>query len=240
MKKVEKIITLLSLFTLSSCSITDSPKNTTTPSNPINTSSPTTSTELTGPSTPPISSSATDSISKPSSPSSPDISTAPSSSSSTTPSKPSTPPVQPGSDYVPIPNSNNRLVVHKSAVSYYSSVNFALPKKDLKTSLSKKISSNFNSISYDGLWSAFKDTDFVNGKILDMYSDITCNSPQCGSYSSEGDCYNREHSVPKSWFGQAKPAYSDLFHLYPTDGKVNGMRSNYAFGEVVKDRKSVV
>jgi hypothetical protein len=26
--------------------------------------------------------------------------------------------------------------------------------------------------------------------------------------------------------------YSDLFHLYPTDGYVNGMRSNYPFGEV--------
>jgi hypothetical protein len=26
--------------------------------------------------------------------------------------------------------------------------------------------------------------------------------------------------------------YTDLFHIYPTDGKVNGMRSNYPFGEV--------
>ena len=26
--------------------------------------------------------------------------------------------------------------------------------------------------------------------------------------------------------------YTDLFHIYPTDGKVNGMRSNWPFGEV--------
>lgn len=47
-----------------------------------------------------------------------------------------------------------------------------------------------------------------------------------------GDCYNREHSFPKSWFGgEVLPMYTDLFHLYPTDGKVNAYRSNYAFGE---------
>ncbi|MEG2069851.1 MAG: endonuclease, partial [Bacteroidales bacterium] len=55
---------------------------------------------------------------------------------------------------------------------------------------------------------------------------------QCGNYTTEGDCYNREHSVPKSWFNSASPMYSDLFHLYPTDGKVNQERGNYAFGEV--------
>ena len=27
--------------------------------------------------------------------------------------------------------------------------------------------------------------------------------------------------------------YTDLFHLYPTDGKVNGQRSNYVYGEVI-------
>lgn len=97
-------------------------------------------------------------------------------------------------------------------------------------------------LSYDALWTAFQYTDKkTNGKVWDMYSDIpngtapyefTFTSDQCGNYSSEGDCYNREHSFPKSWFSDATPMYSDLFHLYPTDGKVNGMRGNYPFGEV--------
>lgn len=99
-----------------------------------------------------------------------------------------------------------------------------------------------NSISYSALWSAFSDTDKKsNGKVWDMYSDVpggtppyqyTFGSDQCGNYNGEGDCYNREHSWPKSWFNENSPMYSDLFHLYPTDGYVNGRRSNYPYGEV--------
>ena len=52
-------------------------------------------------------------------------------------------------------------------------------------------------------------------------------------YSSIHDCYNREHSIPKSWYGGTTSGPGcDIFHLVPTDGKVNGTRSNYAFGEV--------
>lgn len=88
--------------------------------------------------------------------------------------------------------------------------------------------------SYDGLWNAFKTTDVgSNGKLIDMYSNVewTPGSKQCGNYSNVGSCYNREHSMPKSWFNEGKPMYSDLFHLYPTDGYVNNQRSNFPFGE---------
>jgi hypothetical protein len=44
--------------------------------------------------------------------------------------------------------------------------------------------------------------------------------------------YNREHSFPQSWFGGASPMVSDLWIIYPTDAKVNGYRSNYAYGVV--------
>jgi endonuclease I len=94
----------------------------------------------------------------------------------------------------------------------------------------------YSSLGYDGLWTAFKTTDKKsNGDVWDMYSDCnwTFGSDQCGSYSNECDCYNREHSIPKSWFGGSTSGPGcDIFHLVPTDGKVNGMRSNYAFGEV--------
>ena len=89
-------------------------------------------------------------------------------------------------------------------------------------------------LSYDGLWNAFKTTDVdSNGKIIDMYSNVewTPGSKQCGTYKNVGSCYNREHSMPKSWFNEGTPMYSDLFHLYPTDGYVNNQRSNYPFGE---------
>jgi len=100
-------------------------------------------------------------------------------------------------------------------------------------------------IGYSGLWNAYKTTDkLVIGSttyVYDMYSVksdstatyyYTLTTDQCGNYSGEGDCYNREHSFPKSWFNDASPMYSDLFHIVPTDGYVNGKRSNYPFGEV--------
>lgn len=90
-------------------------------------------------------------------------------------------------------------------------------------------------ISYDGLYTAYKTTDQKpDGTIWDMYSNCTykLGTKQCGNYSVECDCYNREHSVPQSWFKEASPMVSDIFHIYPTDGKVNGMRSNYPFGVV--------
>lgn len=90
-------------------------------------------------------------------------------------------------------------------------------------------------VTYKELWTAFRTTDVrEDGKVWDMYSGVTnytFGTDQAGNYSKEGDVYNREHSFPKSWFNDATPMYSDLFHLYPTDGYVNGRRSNYPFGE---------
>lgn len=101
---------------------------------------------------------------------------------------------------------------------------------------------NHTSIDYAGLWTAYTTTDVKpNGKVWDIYSDIPGGTPpyeytfvtdQCGSYTQEGDCYNREHTFASSWFNDATPMYSDLFHIYPTDGYVNNRRSNYPFGDV--------
>jgi len=104
----------------------------------------------------------------------------------------------------------------------------------LKTNLYTIIKGH-TSVSYNSLYSHFVSTDSrPDGSVWDMYSNIKWNhgSKTCGSYSGEGDCYNREHSFPASWFNDASPMYSELFHLYPTDGYVNNRRSNYPFGEV--------
>ena len=94
----------------------------------------------------------------------------------------------------------------------------------------------YSSLGYSGLWTAYRTTDVRdNGKIWDMYSDCswTVGSDQCGGYSNECDCYNREHSIPKSWFGGSESGPGcDIFQVVPTDGYVNNRRSNYAFGEV--------
>lgn len=105
----------------------------------------------------------------------------------------------------------------------------------LKTQLSTIVAAHTER-TYANLWTDFQTTDKrPDGKVCDIYSsttNYTFVTNQCGNYSGEGVCYNREHSFPKSWFGEATPMYTDLFHLYPSDGYVNGMRSNYPFGEV--------
>ncbi|MDE5750188.1 MAG: endonuclease, partial [Duncaniella sp.] len=103
----------------------------------------------------------------------------------------------------------------------------------LLSALCDKISSHTN-VGYDGLWNVYLTSDVrPNGTVWDMYStkEWTPGKNQCGNYSKVGDCYNREHSLPKSWFSEAQPMKSDAFHVYPTDGKVNGQRSNYPYGE---------
>ncbi len=115
----------------------------------------------------------------------------------------------------------------------------------LKTQLFNIIKGH-TSLDYGDLWNAFKTTDDVNNAgvyVWDMYSDIPGSTPepylyqfvsgdQCGTYDSEGDCYNREHSFPASWFSDGAPMYTDLFQVYPADGYVNNRRSNYPLGVV--------
>lgn len=127
--------------------------------------------------------------------------------------------------------------VAQAPAGYYDSAK-GLNKKNLLIAL-KNIVGPHTTVSYDGLWEVYKSSDVRvdpgDGKtyVWDMYSTakFVPGQKQCGNYSKIGDCYNREHSFPKSWFSKAKPMYSDAYHLYPTDGKVNGQRSNYPFGE---------
>ena len=122
-----------------------------------------------------------------------------------------------------------------SLPTYYKDIN-GKSGKSLFDAVHVVTKVGYSSLGYSGLWTAYKTTDLrANGKIWDMYSDCswTYSSDQCGSYSNECDCYNREHSIPKSWFGGSESGPGcDIFQVVPTDGWVNNKRSNYAFGEV--------
>lgn len=116
----------------------------------------------------------------------------------------------------------------------------------LKSQLKQIITNGHQDHGYNGLWTAYQTTDrdyFYenNGKILDIYSEnpngtdpyeFNYSSDQCGNYSNEGDCYNREHIVPQSLFNEDSPMKNDVHFIRATDGKVNGMRSNFPFGKV--------
>jgi endonuclease I len=105
-----------------------------------------------------------------------------------------------------------------------------------------QIISGHTVVAYSQLWAAFEVTDRKqDDSVWDIYSDVPGGqSPyvyqfgvdQCGTYNSEGDCFNREHSFPQSWYNSAVPMNSDLFHIYPADAWVNQQRGNLPFGTV--------
>ena len=115
----------------------------------------------------------------------------------------------------------------------------------LKTQLYNKIKGHTDK-GYAGLWTTYATSDRDNqyendNSIIDIYSEnptgvdpykFLLNTNQCGTYSVEGNCYNREHVIPQSSFNSAAPMVSDAHHIPPTDGKVNGIRSNYPHGKV--------
>lgn len=131
--------------------------------------------------------------------------------------------------------------------TYYNAAN-GLTCSPLKTALAGIISAGTTQLTYTpGVWEAHARTDKRRDDantadiVWDMYSDnptgaepytFTFVTNQCGNYSKEGDCFNREHSFPSSWFADGYPMYSDINHLFPTDGYVNNIRGNYPFGEV--------
>lgn len=126
------------------------------------------------------------------------------------------------------------LVIAQPSATYYKD---AVGKSDaaLKTQLCAIVGPHTQR-TYDDLWGDFQTTDKKSdGKVWDMYSTCTftfVTNQDKGAHTPECTAYNREHSFPKSWFKDATPMYTDLFHLYPTDGYVNERRSNYPFGEV--------
>lgn len=132
------------------------------------------------------------------------------------------------------------MALAQPPANYYNSAN-GLTGQQLKVAL-HNIIKDHTSISYSQIWNAFWSTDNKgNGVVWDMYSDRPNGNPpytyhlgqdQCGSYNSEGDCYNKEHSWPSSWFNDQNTPRTDLHHIFATDGFVNNKRSNYAFGEV--------
>ena len=140
---------------------------------------------------------------------------------------------------------------------YYNSA-AGLGCADLKTTL-KTIISSGNPQSYNSIWSQYQLTDIKPREvgtgsanvIWDIYSDIPgpANDPynftpgtgsggqqdQGSGGGSEGQYYNREHSVPLSWFngstGSSGPA-TDYLHIFAADKAMNGKRSNWPYGEV--------
>ncbi len=145
----------------------------------------------------------------------------------------------------------NIIIVAQVPTNYYNSAN-GLTGYALKTELSNIISNGHINRGYNNLHNGYQNTDVDNyyendGSVLDIYSEnpigndpynfLFNNNQTCGNYTTEGDCYNREHLFPQSWFASASSTIkgfikSDIHHVVPTDGKVNGFRSSFPLAEV--------
>lgn len=120
----------------------------------------------------------------------------------------------------------------------------------LKTALRDVISAGAVARTYGDLIGQYALTDIKPREvgsgsanvIWDIYSDLpgpnndpynyTTTQNSCGS--GEGTGWNREHSVPQSWFtGNTNPGPgTDYHHIFPTDCAVNSARGSFIYGEV--------
>lgn len=132
------------------------------------------------------------------------------------------------------------LLNAQAPAGYYDTAD-SLQEEALRIAL-REIIKGHTVKSYNDLWRGYQSADMhPDGYIWDIYSHnpagsqyytYTYRNDQCGNYSKEGDCYNREHTWPQSMFGDATPMRTDIVLVLPTDGYVNGKRSNYPYGEV--------
>lgn len=129
--------------------------------------------------------------------------------------------------------------------TYYQAAN-GKSGQALKTALAGIIKNGHTALGYnDKIYEAYKKTDNrPDGKVRDWYSNATNYkhvTDKAGTYKAEGDCYNREHSLPQSWFesyGEADIIKCDIIHVVPTDGYINNMRGNLPLANVNPNRIS--
>lgn len=114
---------------------------------------------------------------------------------------------------------------------YYSTINDKRGQ-DLKNAL-HELTKHHSVVSYSSLWYHFPFTDCYPdnpSRVWDMYSNRNYYFRSSGSSVSG---MNREHSLPKSWWGgDVVDAYTDLNHLYPSDAEANTAKLNWPLGEV--------
>ena len=131
-----------------------------------------------------------------------------------------------------------------SLTTYYASIDGKSTNSsdDLRKTLCTVISTGYTSIGYSSLpnqvyGASSNPSDFVNGTgsnatMEDIYSSKPYKMSDSGSSASTcGTGWNKEHTVPQSWFNEASPMKSDAHHVFPTDIRMNSLRSSYPYGE---------
>lgn len=128
--------------------------------------------------------------------------------------------------------------------NYYSELN-GESGADLVAAVQKVLRDHLNStpIYTPGIWQAYCVIDVrPDGYIWDIYSESNQFVPggpaQGATIRGIGTSYNREHSIPKSWFGggtKTNTPGADLMHIFPVDGYINSTHNNLPYGEVASE-----
>ncbi len=111
---------------------------------------------------------------------------------------------------------------------YYSNADGSA-YKTLKAALTNIIK-NHETLGYSSLWNYYPYTYYMpedNNRVMDLYSNNVV-------YFSEHSSMNKEHTVPKSWWGGSTSMGPgcDIFNVIPSDSKANSAKSNYPLGEI--------
>ena len=130
-------------------------------------------------------------------------------------------------------NVSANVIIGVAAVpdGYYDAVDGKKNADNILTALCSIIDDH-TVISYSGLEPYYEQTDFYADTLWDMYS--TCRFTMADANVPQKkvcDGWNKEHVCCQSWLGSG-PMVSDLFNVYPTDARVNNIRSNFPYGEV--------
>lgn len=144
------------------------------------------------------------------------------------------------------------ITVAQAPAGYYDDAN-GLEGASLKTALKTIIDAQDDgngqpfhdtSNTYGDLWDLYEVSDVrSDGFVWEMYGDCDFvfgtaaeGGDQDNGTGGNAECekFNREHSFPRSWFGndQNHPIFYDPFNVIPSDKKVNAERGNLAYGEV--------
>ena len=135
------------------------------------------------------------------------------------------------------------IILAQAPEGYY---NNAIGKKDaaLKTAL-HNITRKHTYLNYDANWTIwwgregesngyFQKTDWhPDGYYWDMYSD-----DKHDVYYVGGTVQNKEHSMPRSWWGASGSygdANGDLHNLFPSNRRANNAKSNHPLGITDRD-----
>ena len=130
-------------------------------------------------------------------------------------------------------SANANVITGVAAVpeGYYNAVDAQHTPDNILNAL-HSIIDNHTVIGYQALEPYYEQTDFYADTLWDMYS--TCRFTMAHANAEQHavcDGWNKEHLVCQSWLGSG-PMVSDLFNVYPTDARINNLRSNDPYGVV--------